>query len=153
MKKMMTAAAALLLGVALAATAQANGTMRHSAKPAQQTVQSGTTAAPQIAKKRMAAKRLASKRTASRRHLASKRTGKVMTAKLTRHHKTTQMARLHNRSQHGQQQTTGIGSSSMPNNSNLNSQSTAGSGSSIPQDQNLQNQNTSTDLQNQNTTR
>jgi hypothetical protein len=146
MKKIMTAAAALLLGVALAATAQAN-TMRQSAKPAHQTVQAGTTTAPQIAKKRTL--RTASKRVAARRHIASKH-GKLMTAKLTRHHKSTQMARLHQRTLRGkQQQSTAFGSSApttstptLNNTQSTTNSTTAGSGSSMPQDQTLQNQNT-----------
>ena len=55
MTKTMTAAAALLLGIALAASAQANNKMRQSAAPAndtQQTAQTGTTAAPQATKQR-----------------------------------------------------------------------------------------------------
>lgn len=120
MRKTMTAAAALLLGVAFVAGAQANGTLRQSATTKQQTVQTGTTA-PHIAKKHMATKRMTTHR---------------RLAKLTRHHKQTQMARLHHKAT-GTQQQTETGSSTMPNNNlNLNSPSTLGSGSStMPQDQ------------------
>src|SRR5947208_285388 len=104
MTKTMTAAAALLLGVALAATAQAAGTMGQSAAPAndtQQTAQTGTTAAPQATKHR--ATRKMTKRMTAHRQLAGKSTGKLTTAKLskggklqtaglTRHKKPTQMA-------------------------------------------------------------
>lgn len=137
MTKTMTAAAALLLGVALAASAQANSTMRQSANPEQQTAQTGTTTAPQIAKKRIVAKRMAI------HHVASKRTGhKLMTAKLT-HRGKLQQARLHRRGLSHQQQSTEVGSSTMPRDNTLNtlppttSQPLAGSGSSmLPQGQN-----------------
>ncbi|HEX3538406.1 MAG TPA: hypothetical protein VHU15_16735 [Stellaceae bacterium] len=151
MTKTMTAAAALLLGVALAASAQANSTMRQSTAPTndmQQSAQTGTTAAPQVTKKQA---RTASKKMVARRHLA-KSGGKLIAAKSTkgsklkmaslkRHAKLSQMARLHHRSLRGQQQSTEIGSSTMPtDNSTLNTlppttnQPIAGSGSStMPQ--------------------
>jgi len=137
MTKTMTAAAALLLGVALAASAQANSTMRQSANPTQQTAQTGATTAPQIAKKRTVSKRMAI------RHVASKRTGqKLATAKLTHRGKLQQTARLHRRGGIGQQQSSAIGSSTMPRDNTLNTlppttnQPLAGSGSSmLPQDQ------------------
>jgi hypothetical protein len=156
MTKTMTAAAALLLGVALAASAQANNTMRQSTAPAndtQQTAQTGTTAAPQATKHR--ATRKITKRMTAHRQLAGKSTGKQMAAKVTkgsklqtaslkRHKKPTQMARLHHRSLRGQQQSTEIGSSTMPSDtSTLNTlppttnQPLAGSGSSMmPPNQN-----------------
>lgn len=120
MTKTMTAAAALLLGVALAATAQAANTTRQSAAPAtdtQQTAQTGTTAAPQVTKKRTTHK--LSKRMVTHRQVAAKRTGKKLTtmAKLTRHSKLQQTARLHRRSLRGQEQSTAIGSSTMPSTS------------------------------------
>jgi hypothetical protein len=162
MTKTMTAAAALLLGVALAASAQANSTMRQSTAPTndmQQSAQTGTTAAPQVTKKQA---RTASKKMVARRHLAKsggkliaakstkgsklkmaslKRHSKLQTASLKRHAKLSQMARLHHRSLRGQQQSTEIGSSTMPtDNSTLNTlppttnQPIAGSGSStMPQ--------------------
>lgn len=143
MTKTMTAAAALLMGVALAATAQANTTMRQSATPTtQQTAQTGTTAAPQATKQRTTRK--LSKGMTARRQLAAKRTAhKITTAKLTRHGKLQQTARLHHRSLRGQQQSTEIGSSTMPStNPMLNTPPAtnapmAGSGSSmLPQDRN-----------------
>src|SRR5213075_2366325 len=85
MTKTLTAAAALLLGVALAASAQANNKMRQSAAPAndtQQTAQTGTTAAPQATKQRTTRK--LSKRMVAHRQLASKSTGKQMAAKVTK---------------------------------------------------------------------
>ena len=141
MKKAMTAAAALVLGVALAASAQATGTMRHSAMPSQQTAQSGTTAAPQMSKQRTTRK--LAKRVTARRHVVAKHSSKRVLASLKRHKTSTKMARLHRRAPKGQQPSTAIGSSTMPNNNqNLNNipsptdQTTAGSGSStMPQDQ------------------
>ena len=149
MTKTMTAAAALLLGVALAATAQANN-MRQSATPPndtqQQTTQTGTTAAPQVTKQQKTRK--LSKQMTARRHLASKRTGQKLTvAKMTRHNKLQQTARLHHRGLRGQQQSTAIGSSTMPNSRTFDTGPTtappAGSGSSMMpqnQDTSLQNQ-------------
>src|SRR5947209_14004343 len=95
MTKTMTAAAALLLGVALAASAQANNTMRQSTAPAndaQQTAQTGTTAAPQVTKQKTT--RTASKRMTARRHLAAKSGGKLMTAKLSKKGGKLQTAKL-----------------------------------------------------------
>ena len=138
MTKTMTAAAALILGVALAASAQAADTMRQSTTPAndtQQTAQTGTTAAPQATKHRATHKM--TKRMTAHRQLAGKTSGKLKTAKLTRHHgKATQMARLHHRGLRGQQ-STAIGSSTMPRSSTFDvgppttNQPLAGSGSSM----------------------
>lgn len=149
MRKAMTAAAALVLGVALAAAAQANGTMHRSAMPSKQTVQSGSTVAPQASKQRTKL----SKRMTARRHISAKRTGKQTLASLNRRKTSTKtstrMARLHRRSLQSQQPSTAVGSSAMPNNTNTNlnstpslsDQTTAGSGSStMPQGQNNLNQ-------------
>ena len=116
MTKTMTAAAALLLGVALAATAQAASATPQSAAPAtdtQQTAQTGTTAAPQVAKQQTTRK--LSKRMTTHRQVAVKRTGKKLAmAKLTPHNKSQQTARLHRRPLRGQEQSTEIGSSTIP---------------------------------------
>ena len=119
MTKTMTAAAALLLGVALAATAQAASTTPQSAAPAtdtQQKAQTGTAAASQVTKQRTTRK--LSKRMTTHRQVAAKHTGKKLTmAKLTRQGKLQRTARLHRRSLRGQEQSTAIGSSTMPSTS------------------------------------
>ena len=156
MTKIMSAAGALFLGVALAATAQANSTMRQSANPTdntQQTAQTGTSAAPQVTKQRTT--RTASKQMTARRHVAAKRSGKLTLAKATKRSRLQQTARMHRRGQRGEQPSTAVGSSTMPStNPMMNTPPAtnapiAGSGSSLPsqdqttspQNQNLQNPN------------
>lgn len=156
MRKTMTAAAALLLGVAVAASAQAHGTARHSLNThPRQTMQSGSTMPPQAAaqttQRRPMSKQQAKKLQRQLRAdglyrgkvdgIVGPRTRQAL-AKEQRQGTTGFGSSMPSRSKRSQQ----LNNQSLDNGNTVTpqtGQSTAGAGSSMPpQDQSLQNQNT-----------